>query len=263
MAAKILSYEDINPQHISSQLLVRFPPMKTVTTLHNNNECYFYPLVVDPGDGCIGWLRDLEQHMKQSHPEIERGEKTLFSPLSTVKGQHTIKASINVDASGNPIVSIISADGHRGSFVEIIPDTQIIPIVQIDGIKPVYEDFFYINIVIKEITICPIPLSDLIPKMNITTPMSDIPPQIIKLSPEEIVNNNDLENSGITLIAPNRVYLDTYLERIRTAKHYKSMAINAMIEAKKIKKMYMIHDIRDSDSEFEADMNELSDAEYY
>ena len=79
------------------------------------------------------------------------------------------------------------------------------------------------------------------------------------------INNNDLslENNLETmqLKKPNQVYFELYKEARKKAKEAKKNAIIAYLEAKNIKKTYMIENIEDSESEFDAEIDEVSESE--
>ena len=79
------------------------------------------------------------------------------------------------------------------------------------------------------------------------------------------VNNIDLslENNLETmqLKKPNQVYFELYKEARKKAKDAKRCAILAYLEAKNIKKTYMIENMDDSDSEFDAEIDEVSESE--
>jgi hypothetical protein len=71
-----------------------------------------------------------------------------------------------------------------------------------------------------------------------------------------------LENLEIIqLKKPNQVYFDLYKEARSRAKQAKKTAILAYLEAKNIKKTYMIENINDSDSDFDAEIDEVSESE--
>ncbi len=72
-------------------------------------------------------------------------------------------------------------------------------------------------------------------------------------------NANSLET--FTLKKPNQVYFELYKEAREKAKIAKKAAIIAYLEAKNIKKTYMINNINDSDSEFDAEIDEVSESE--
>ena len=64
------------------------------------------------------------------------------------------------------------------------------------------------------------------------------------------INNVDLENlENFTLKKPNKVYFDLYKEARQKAKLAKQNAILAYLEAKNIKKTYMLENLNDSDSD--------------
>ena len=59
----------------------------------------------------------------------------------------------------------------------------------------------------------------------------------------------------------NKVYEDLYKDARKKAKNAKKMAILAYLEAKNIKKTYMIQNLNDSDSDFDAEIDEVSESE--
>jgi hypothetical protein len=73
----------------------------------------------------------------------------------------------------------------------------------------------------------------------------------------------NLEKNEDTLILkkPNQVYFELYKEAKKKAKQAKKNAILAYLEAKNIKKTYMIENINDSDSEFEEEIDAVSESE--
>jgi hypothetical protein len=76
---------------------------------------------------------------------------------------------------------------------------------------------------------------------------------------DEINIENDLET--ITLKKPNEVYFELYREARNKAKEAKKAAIVAYLEAKNIKKIYMLDDLNDSDSDFDAEIEDVSESE--
>jgi hypothetical protein len=79
------------------------------------------------------------------------------------------------------------------------------------------------------------------------------------------IHNNDLNldknDSIIKLKKPNQVYFELYKEARNKAKQAKRNAILAYLEAKNIKKTYMLENINDSDSDFDAEIDEASESE--
>ena len=89
----------------------------------------------------------------------------------------------------------------------------------------------------------------------------------IEENPDELkeVNNLDLslENTLETmqLKKPNQVYFELYKEARNKAKLAKKSALLAYLEAKNIKKTYMIENMNDSDSEIDAEIDDVSESE--
>lgn len=65
----------------------------------------------------------------------------------------------------------------------------------------------------------------------------------------------------ITLKKPNQVYHDLYREARNKAKAAKKRAILAYLEAKHFKKTYMVDDLCESESDIDADIDEVSESE--
>ena len=79
------------------------------------------------------------------------------------------------------------------------------------------------------------------------------------------VNNLDLSLESnletIQLKKPNQVYFELYKEARSKAKTAKKNAIIAYLEAKNIKKTYMLETLIDDDSDFDAEIDEVSESE--
>ena len=88
---------------------------------------------------------------------------------------------------------------------------------------------------------------------------------------EVIEDNNDLKEVDIKLNLdsletlqlkkPNQVYFELYKEARNKAKVAKKNAILAYLEAKNIKKTYLIESVNDSDSDFDAEIDDVSESE--
>ena len=108
---------------------------------------------------------------------------------------------------------------------------------------------------------------------ELTTSILDIPENtqsdnlevLAEMEPEltEIDFNCTLEDTveEIKLKKPNQVYFELYKEAKKKAKLAKRSAIIAYLEAKNIKKTYMIENVNDSDSDFDAEIDEVSESE--
>ena len=86
----------------------------------------------------------------------------------------------------------------------------------------------------------------------------DEPKELLEVDLDVNLENN-LET--ITLKKPNQVYFELYKEARNKAKMAKKTAIIAFLEAKNIKKTYMIETLNDSDSEFDAEIDDVSESE--
>ena len=73
--------------------------------------------------------------------------------------------------------------------------------------------------------------------------------------------NLDENANSLTLKKPNQVYFELYKEARNKAKQAKKNAILAYLEAKNIKKTYMIENLNDSDSDFDAEIEDVSESE--
>jgi hypothetical protein len=100
-------------------------------------------------------------------------------------------------------------------------------------------------------------------------------PEILDSVENYIIQENDtllseIENFDISLEKssdvlqlkkPNQVYFELYKEARNKAKIAKRNAIIAYLEAKNIKKSYMLESLIDSDSDFDAEIDEVSESE--
>ena len=78
---------------------------------------------------------------------------------------------------------------------------------------------------------------------------------------ENITLNLESSTKPMELKKPNQVYFELYKEARTKAKTAKRNAILAYLEAKNIKKTYMLENLNDSDSDFDAEIDEVSESE--
>ena len=83
--------------------------------------------------------------------------------------------------------------------------------------------------------------------------------EIKELGASDLNLETNLET--MQLKKPNQVYYELYKEARKKAKLAKKNAIIAYLEAKNIKKTYLIENLDDSDSEFDAEIDEVSESE--
>ena len=83
-------------------------------------------------------------------------------------------------------------------------------------------------------------------------------PNVLK---EFDVSSSNLENNleSITLKKPNQVYYEIYKKAREKAKEAKKEAILAFLEAKNIKKTYMLDDIDESEDDEDFNFDEIED----
>jgi hypothetical protein len=80
---------------------------------------------------------------------------------------------------------------------------------------------------------------------------------------KEVTLPNYFENplETITLKKPNQVYYELYKQARNKAKEAKKNAIIAYLEAKNIKKTYMLDILEENESDIDAEIDEVSDSE--
>ena len=69
------------------------------------------------------------------------------------------------------------------------------------------------------------------------------------------------QKQTIQLKKPNQVYFEIYKAARNKAKAAKKNALLAYLEAKNIKKTYMLDNLNDSDSDIDAEIDEVSESE--
>ena len=107
-------------------------------------------------------------------------------------------------------------------------------------------------------------VNDIIKEENIFLEFEDLDKPIEENVDElkEINGDFKLDNlETIQLKKPNQVYFELYKEARKKAKLAKKNAILAYLEAKNIKKTYMLENINDSDSDFDAEIDEVTESE--
>ena len=72
-----------------------------------------------------------------------------------------------------------------------------------------------------------------------------------------------MENNLETMLLkkPNQVYFELYKEARNKAKTAKKNALLAYLEAKNIKKTYMLENLNDSDSDIDNEIDDVSESE--
>ena len=94
---------------------------------------------------------------------------------------------------------------------------------------------------------------------ELTEDVDDNPNELKEINKLDFSLGNNLET--MQLKKPNQVYFELYKEARNKAKIAKKNALLAYLEAKKIKKTYMIENLNDSDSDIDDEIDEVSDSE--
>ena len=102
---------------------------------------------------------------------------------------------------------------------------------------------------------------------NIILEIEDLSAEPVKIEESDMLKEFDLSSSlednleSITLKKPNQVYYEIYKKAREKAKEAKKEAILAFLEAKNIKKTYMLDEIDESDEDEDLNFNEIEDIE--
>ena len=94
---------------------------------------------------------------------------------------------------------------------------------------------------------------------NLDTDIEENPDELKEMNNLDLALENNLET--IQLKKPNQVYFELYKEARIKAKMAKKSALLAYLEAKNIKKTYMLDNLNDSDSDIDAEIDEVSESE--
>ena len=102
---------------------------------------------------------------------------------------------------------------------------------------------------------------------NIILDIEDLSVEPVKIEDINVLKEVDLSSSlednleSFTLKKPNQVYYEIYKKAREKAKEAKKEAILAFLEAKNIKKTYMLDDIDESDEDEDLNFNEIEEIE--
>lgn len=296
---------------------------------------YYCDLMFDKNsETLIHWMENLEEKCHQLIYEkkdawfqgnLEASDiETAFNPIIRVykSGKYyLLRTNIKNNKDDIPAVKIYNEKEIPLTMADITPETELISILDIQGIKFTSRNF-QIEIDLKQVMVLdnePIFDSCLIkPNKRVEKPLDEMPPtpvtQVLsamdtlidkttdpleELSSadfiadmpaaekedavniefedlmEDIQENNtdvlkevhtedltvDKADESITLKKPNQVYFELYKEARNKAKLAKKNALLAFLEAKNIKKTYMIENINDSDSDIDAEIDDVSESE--
>jgi len=290
----------------------------------------------------INWIENLEEKCQKLIFEksenwfqgslVESEVENAFTPLIRVykSGKfYLLRTNGRTTQSDEPAVKIYNESEVPLSVKDIKPETNIISILEIQGIKFTTRNFqieielkqimaldndpIFDNCLIKgankQIQKPPVPIEQIQvqePKQELKTkeliqepkqeliqePLEITKPEfsekeaftqnldtnnsIINVDIEELdenssdnlkevnftsIFNNADDTESLKLKQPNQIYFELYKEARKKAKEAKKNAIIAYLEAKNIKKSYMIDNINDSDSDFDAEIDDVSESD--
>jgi len=329
--------------YFQKPLYIQTPKSLTKQGFVKNAKKYYTELMFDNNDEkFFHWLENLETKCYQLIYEkrdtwfqnqlelndIEGAFATTIRPYKSCK-YYLLRVNVKMNyATNTPLLKIYNENETPLTIDDVTSDTNIISIVEIQGIKFTPRSF-QIDIELKQMMTmntevlfenCLIktthPLKNNIQKPEFINTFIEPEPepelekekdniQIIKETNyvenkkeleeltetilkeelnnlpatlekniEKITNTNNVENAdelkevdfmdvsaleSITLKKPNQVYYEIYKAAIKKAKAAKKEAIIAFLEAKNIKKTYMLENLDESDSDQDMDLDNLSD----
>ena len=340
-------------QNNNKPLYIQTPKSLTRQGFVKTGKKYYCDLMFDKNsESLIHWFENLEEKCQQliydksdtwfqTALEMNDVETAFNSVIRVYKSgkYYLVRTNVKNSASVEPSVKIYNEQEFPVSYTEINSETNIISILEIQGIKFTSRNF-QIEIELKQIMILnnePIFESCLIKTVQSTAKVEtketakvdtesqldsnpkpetkqdsqlesnpkpeptltenilfktedlendtkeetefsqSIPENEMKLMNEiELIDKQSLDEScelkeiqelspesleTFTLKKPNEVYFKLYKDAKTKAKQAKKSAILAYLEAKQIKKTYLLDNLNDSDSEFEEEIEEVSESE--
>jgi len=332
-------------QNNNKPLYIQTPKSLTRQGFVKTGKKYYCDLMFDKNsESLIHWFENLEEKCQQliydksdtwfeTALEMNDVESAFNSVIRVYKSgkYYLVRTNVKNSASVEPSVKIYNEQEIPVSYTEINSETNIISILEIQGIKFTSRNF-QIEIELKQIMILnnePIFESCLIKTVQSkvetkadtkqelqleSNPKADTKqesqlesnPKAETTLTENTFKTEDLENHAkeetefsqsipenemklmneldkqsldescelkeiqelspesletFTLKKPNEVYFKLYKDAKTKAKQAKKSAILAYLEAKQIKKTYLLDNLNDSDSEFDEEIEEVSESE--
>jgi hypothetical protein len=104
--------------------------------------------------------------------------------------------------------------------------------------------------------------NDIKDELTIVELESEIPEELKEFDLDITLEKNNKNEESLTLKKPNQVYFELYKNARTKAKEAKKSLILAYLEAKNIKKTYMLDNLNDnSDSDLDAEIDDISESE--
>ena len=257
--------------------------LKNTTTKKTHTDLLFNYYESD----LIEWFENLESKCRellfakkdiwfQTEMSLDDIENMFISPIKSYKSGKffIIRAHIPCTKQIKKDYCMIYDENERILDISSILDTtELIPLVCIDGIK-FSSKSFQIDINLPQLMILSVQneiKNDFLIKVTKQSTITDCleetkeseetkeleeTKEIITNSLEEVQLHIDNIDDSVSLKKPSEVYYEIYKAAREKAKHIKKAAIEAYLEAKNIKTLYMLDDINESDDESNISENE-------
>lgn len=287
-------------------LYIQTPKSLTKQGFVKNSKKYHVELMFDNNDEKLfRWLENLEEKCQKLIYEkgeswfqnqlelndIENAFATTIRPYKSCK-YYLLRVNVKMNYQTNtPIIKIYNENESTLTVDDINADTNIISIIEIQGIKFTSRNF-QIEMEVKQMMTLNTELfldnclikSTYYPKKETTIKENDsiidyknerlVQESFEKVSFDHLDNEEKMSDTeelkefditdvstleSITLKKPNQVYYEIYKEARKKAKLAKKEAILAFLEAKNIKKTYMLENLDDSDSDNDTTLDNISE----
>uniref|UniRef100_A0A6C0BA28 Uncharacterized protein n=1 Tax=viral metagenome TaxID=1070528 RepID=A0A6C0BA28_9ZZZZ len=287
------------PKSLSKQGFIKHPKKYYLELMFDNNDEKLFRWLENLEERCQKLIYEKGETWFQNQLElndIENAFATTIRPYKSCK-YYLLRVNVKMNYQTNaPIVKIYNENQSALTIDDVHADTNIISILEIQGIRFSSRNF-QIEMELKQVMTlnsevffdsCLIKPSASIKEKQKEEYKEEIK-EIKELkviveknqeNQEELIKENDLENAmeenitnelkefditdistleTMTLKKPNQVYYEIYKETRKKAKLAKKEAILAFLEAKNIKKTYMLENVDDSDSDNDSTFDNMSD----
>ena len=286
------------PKSFTKQGFVKNPKKYYVELMFDNNDEKLFRWLENLEERCKKLIHEKGESWFQNQLElndIDNAFATTIRPYKSCK-YYLLRVNVKMNyQTETPTVKIYNESQSPLTIDDVNAETNVISILEIQGIKFTTRNFqiemelkqmmtlnselFFDNCLIKT-TYYPKKEIKEIPETIIKENDSILEDKNIKIVQELIEEesidhlDNEIENSeelkevditdvstleSITLKKPNQVYYEIYKAARKKAKLAKKQAVLAFLEAKNIKKTYMLENLDDSDSDSESTIDNISE----
>lgn len=280
--------------YMDKPLYIQTPKSLTRQGFVKNPKKYYVELMFDNNDEKLfRWLENLEEKCQKlihekgeawfqnqlEFNDIENAFATTIRPYKSCK-YYLLRVNAKMNYTTNtPIVKIYNENQSSLTIDDVTADTNVISILEIQGIKFTSRNF-QIEMELKQMMTmntelffdnCLIKTKNS-PKRELTIKENDVVIEEKNVTiEEELVHSLESEElkefdidgvtalESMTLKKPNQVYYEIYKQARKKAKLAKKEAILAFLEAKNIKKTYMLENLDESDSDSDIGLDNISE----